>query len=96
MHDDATRNLLKLTSVIDPTKFSKPSSLNIITGTGMNYTRPDEINVISVASLGKYYNWATTRHDCRAFNLSNLLSDDLVVFLAPLLSVQSNKTASFT
>lgn len=53
MHDEAARNLLKLNSVIDITKFSKPSSLNIITGTGMSYTRPDGINVISVASLGK-------------------------------------------
>lgn len=53
MHDEAARNLLKLNSVIDITKFSKPSSLNIITGSGMSYTRPDGINVISVASLGK-------------------------------------------
>jgi len=28
-------------------------SLNIITGTGMTYRRPDGINVISLASLGK-------------------------------------------
>jgi hypothetical protein len=53
MHEDAARNLLKLVSVVDTTKFSKPVSLNIITGTGMSYTRPDGINVISIASLGK-------------------------------------------
>jgi hypothetical protein len=29
-----------------------PRSLNIITGTGMSYRRPDGINVISLASLG--------------------------------------------
>ena len=53
MHDEAARSLLKLNSVIDTTISSKPASLNIITGTGMSYTRPDGINVISVASLGK-------------------------------------------
>lgn len=53
MHDEAAKNLLKFNNVIDYTKISKPSSLNIITGTGMSYTRPDGINVISLASLGK-------------------------------------------
>lgn len=53
MHDEAARNLVRLNSVIDTKKSSKPASLNIITGTGMSYTRPDGINVISVASLGK-------------------------------------------
>jgi hypothetical protein len=53
MHDEAARSLLKLNRVIDATISSKPASLNIITGTGMSYTRPDGINVISVASLGK-------------------------------------------
>lgn len=53
MLDEAAINLLKLNSVVDLDKSSKPSSLNIITGTGMSYTRPDGINVISVASLGK-------------------------------------------
>lgn len=52
MHDEAARNLLKLNSVIDTTKFSQPVSLNIISGTGMSYTRPDGINVISIDSLG--------------------------------------------
>jgi len=53
MHDEAARNLVKLSTVIDSTKYSKPASLNIVTGTGMSYTRPDGINVISLASLGK-------------------------------------------
>jgi len=34
-------------------KMDLPKSLNIITGTGMSYCRPDGINVISLASLGK-------------------------------------------
>lgn len=53
MHDEAANKLLKLKRVVDETKFSKPVSLNIITGTEMSYTRPDGINVISIASLGK-------------------------------------------
>ncbi len=53
MHDDAANNLLKLKSIIDPKRYSNPSSLNIITGTGMSYTRPDGINVISLAALGR-------------------------------------------
>jgi predicted AAA+ superfamily ATPase len=53
MLDEAAKNLLKLNNVIDTTKFSKPASLNIITGTGMSYTRPDGVNVISISSLGK-------------------------------------------
>jgi len=52
MIDEAAQNLLKLSRVIDNTRFSKPASLNIITGAGMSYTRPDGINVISIASLG--------------------------------------------
>ncbi|HBG70680.1 MAG: hypothetical protein A2W93_04765 [Bacteroidetes bacterium GWF2_43_63] len=53
MIDDAAKNLLKLKSVIDPGKIEMPASLNIITGTGMSYTRPDGINVVSLAALGK-------------------------------------------
>ncbi|MPN31757.1 hypothetical protein SDC9_179232 [bioreactor metagenome] len=53
MHDDAARNLLKFNSVIDVSKSSKPASLNIITGSGVSYKRPDGVNVISVASLGR-------------------------------------------
>jgi uncharacterized protein len=53
MHDEAAHNLKKLDSIIDADKSSKPASLNIITGSGMSYRRPDGINVISLASLGK-------------------------------------------
>jgi predicted AAA+ superfamily ATPase len=53
MFDEAARNLLKFNAVIDSRKISKPASLNIITGTGMSFTRADGINVISIASLGK-------------------------------------------
>jgi hypothetical protein len=52
MHDEAALNLLKLRDVVDTRKISKPISLNIITGTGINYTRPDGVNVISISSLG--------------------------------------------
>jgi predicted AAA+ superfamily ATPase len=50
--DEAAANLLKLSSVVDTGRSSAPKSLNIITGTGISYTRPDGINVISLASLG--------------------------------------------
>jgi len=53
MHEEAAQNLLKFKNMIDNSKISEPASLNIITGTGMSYTRADGINVISVASLGK-------------------------------------------
>lgn len=53
MHDEAAKNLLKLNDVIDTAKFSKPASLNIITGAGMSYTRPDGVNVVSIGALGK-------------------------------------------
>ena len=53
MHDEAAKNLLKFNQIIDTTKSSKPASLNIITGTGMSYTRPDGVNVVSLAALGK-------------------------------------------
>ncbi len=53
MHDEAAANLLKFQRVVDESKFSKPSSLNIITGTGLSYCRPDGVQVISLASLGK-------------------------------------------
>ncbi len=50
--DEAAANLLKLASVVDTGKSSASKSLNIITGTGISYTRPDGVNVISLASLG--------------------------------------------
>lgn len=53
MIDEAAINLLKLNDRIDLKKNKKPASLNIITGTGMSFTRPDGVNVISLAALGK-------------------------------------------
>jgi hypothetical protein len=42
----------KFAANIDMEKIESPKSLNIITGRGMSYRRPDGINVISLASLG--------------------------------------------
>lgn len=53
MIDDAAANLLKFHKRIDLKWHNNLISLNIITGTGMSYTRPDGVNVISIASLGK-------------------------------------------
>ena len=50
--DEAAAKLLKFASVIDTQKSQAPKSLNIITGTGISYTRKDGVNVISLASLG--------------------------------------------
>lgn len=50
--DEAAANLHKLAAVVDPKKKKQLKSLNIITGTGISYTREDGINVISLASLG--------------------------------------------
>jgi predicted AAA+ superfamily ATPase len=49
--DEAARNLHRLVSILD-SQVKPPKSLNIITGTGISYTRSDGINVISLASLG--------------------------------------------
>lgn len=51
--EEAAENLKKFAINIDTAKMDLPKSLNIITGTGMSYRRPDKINVISLASLGK-------------------------------------------
>lgn len=51
--EEAAQNLKKFERTIDATKMELPKSLNIITGTGMSYRRPDGIHVISLASLGK-------------------------------------------
>ena len=51
--DEAAAILHKLDSILDAKRTKPPKSLNIITGTGISYTRPDGINVISLASLGK-------------------------------------------
>jgi predicted AAA+ superfamily ATPase len=50
--DEAAENLKKFVSILDTKKIKQPNSLNIITGTGISYTRKDGINVISLASLG--------------------------------------------
>jgi len=50
--EEAAENLKKFLGNIDSEKMETPKSLNIITGTGMSYRRPDGINVISLASLG--------------------------------------------
>jgi predicted AAA+ superfamily ATPase len=50
--EEAAANLKKLVAVLDEKKVSPPKSLNIITGTGISYTRTDGINVISPTSLG--------------------------------------------
>ena len=52
MVDAAAGNLLRFRDAIDPSKTALPASLNIITGGNMSYTRPDGVNVISLASLG--------------------------------------------
>jgi hypothetical protein len=51
--EEAAETLKKFQKNIDTGKMDLPKSLNIITGTGMSHRRPDGINVISLASLGK-------------------------------------------
>jgi predicted AAA+ superfamily ATPase len=50
--EHAAANLLRFSRMINIDKCPKPKSLNIITGTGISYTRNDGVNVISFASLG--------------------------------------------
>jgi predicted AAA+ superfamily ATPase len=50
--DEAAENLKKFASILDTNRIQAPQSLNIITGTGMSYSRKDGVNVISLASLG--------------------------------------------
>jgi uncharacterized protein len=50
--DEAAESLKKFVSIIDHKRVDPPKSLNIITGTGISYTRLDGINVISLSSLG--------------------------------------------
>jgi len=52
--DEAAASLSKLVSILDSKKVKPPKSLNIITGTGISYTRNDGVNVISLASLGAF------------------------------------------
>jgi predicted AAA+ superfamily ATPase len=50
--DEAATKLHTFQSRIDTKYVKPPKSLNIITGTGVSYTRKDGINVISLTSLG--------------------------------------------
>ena len=50
--EEAAANLNKFISILDQRRVKPPKSVNIITGTGVSYTRNDGINVISLASLG--------------------------------------------
>ena len=50
--DEAAVSLHKFVSILDSKKIKPPKSLNIITGTGISYTRKDGVNIISLASLG--------------------------------------------
>lgn len=51
--EEAAASLHKFVSNLDSKLVSPPKSLNIITGTGISYTRKDGINVISIGSLGR-------------------------------------------
>ena len=51
--DDAAEKLINFANNIDIDKTRKPSSLNIIVGTGYTYTRPDGVNVVSLSTLGE-------------------------------------------
>ena len=50
--EEAAGNLKKFVSLLGE-KIPPPRSLNIITGTGISYTRKDGINVISISSLAE-------------------------------------------
>ena len=50
--EEAAAKLLKFAKGIDTQKSHAPISLNIVTGTGISYSRKDGVNVISLASLG--------------------------------------------
>ena len=50
--DEAAASLQKFSKQVNAKKINQLKSLNIITGTGISYTRGDGINVISLASLG--------------------------------------------
>ena len=50
--DEAAKKLLDFKDNIDTTKSKSPSSLNIITGTGYAFTRPDGVNVLPLSVIG--------------------------------------------
>jgi hypothetical protein len=49
---EAAANLFRFPRLFNTDKCPAPKLLNIITGTGMSYTRNDGVNVISMSSLG--------------------------------------------
>ncbi len=51
--DEAASNLNKLTAILDIQKVRPPRSMCIIVGTGISFTRPDGIHVISLNDLGQ-------------------------------------------
>lgn len=50
--EEAAKNLWAFAKNINTLKTKAPKSLNIITGTGISYTRKDGVNVIALRSLG--------------------------------------------
>jgi hypothetical protein len=50
--DLAASKLLSFVANIDTKKSKTPTSLNIITGTGLSYTRPDGVNIFPLSVLG--------------------------------------------
>lgn len=50
--DEAAQKLLAFAANINTKKTKAPKALNIITGTGISFTRKDGVNVISLSSLG--------------------------------------------
>lgn len=50
--DEAADKLLNFARNIDQTRSKPASSLNIITGTGLAYTRPDGVNVLPLGVIG--------------------------------------------
>lgn len=50
--EEAAANLKKMAALIDADKVKPPKSLNVVTGTGISYTRNDGVNVVSLGSLG--------------------------------------------
>jgi len=50
--EEAAENLKKMAALIDTDKVKPPKSLNVVTGTGISYTRNDGVNVVALGSLG--------------------------------------------
>jgi predicted AAA+ superfamily ATPase len=50
--DEAAKKLLAFAANVNTKKTKAPKALNIITGTGISFTRNDGVNVITLSSLG--------------------------------------------